>query len=75
MQLKNIPPTKSSWALTLLSLAECITYIIASFLGDYMKGKLVYVNVISSAFLSIICLIWPAVDVSYSIILLIAISK
>jgi len=74
MQLKGIPPTKSSWALTLLSLAECVTYIIASFMGDYLKGKLVYVNVLASAALSIICIIWPFVDVSYSVILVIAIA-
>jgi len=72
MELKGIPPAKSSWALTLLSFAECVTYIIASFMGDYFKGRLVYVNIIAAAALSFICLIWPLVDVSYAIICLIS---
>lgn len=75
MKLHSIPPTKSSWVLTLLSLAECITYIMASFLGDYLKGKLVYVNVVAAAALSFICIIWPFVDVTYSLICLIAIGE
>ena len=73
MKLHDIPPTRSSWVLTLLSLAECVTYIIASFMGDYLKGRLVYVNVIAAGALSIICIIWPFVDINYSLICVIAI--
>ena len=39
MELKGIPPEKSSFALTLLSFMECVTYIIASFVGDWFKGN------------------------------------
>jgi hypothetical protein len=73
MKLKEIPMMKSSMALTLLSLAECVTYIIASFLGDYLKDRLVYVNVISSSCLALICIVWPFIDVTYILILVIAI--
>ncbi|ELT90070.1 hypothetical protein CAPTEDRAFT_218721 [Capitella teleta] len=74
MKLHDIQPTRSSWVLTLLSLAECVTYIIASFLGDYLKNRLVYVNVVAAAALSIICMIWPFVDINYSLICLIALA-
>ena len=40
MKLHNIDTQKGSFALTMLSFAECITYITASFLGDYIKGAL-----------------------------------
>lgn len=75
MDLKGIGPSRSSWAITLLSLAECITYMIASFLGDKLKGRLVYVNIIASIALAFIYLLWPVMDVSYGVILLISISK
>ena len=75
MKLKGISTTRSSGSLTLLSLAECITYLIASFYGDYLKGKLVYINVVASGALAFICIIWPFVDVGYSVICVIAIGK
>lgn len=74
MKLKGISTTRSSFSLTLLSLAECITYLIASFYGDYLKGRLVYINVVASGALAFICIIWPFVDVGYSVICLIAIA-
>ncbi|XP_064626333.1 monocarboxylate transporter 5-like [Lineus longissimus] len=72
MKLKGILTTDGSWALTLLSLFECISYIGASLLGDRLKGKLIYANVIASCSLAVICLIWPSVDVNYALILVIA---
>ena len=72
MKLKGIAIPDGSWALTLLSLFECISYIIASLLGDLLKGRLVYANVVASGCLAIICFIWPSVDVNYTVILLIA---
>lgn len=75
MKLKGIAETKSSWALTLLSFSECISYILASFFGDYLKGKLVYANVISAAALSLICILWPMLDFSYSMILFTSLGK
>jgi hypothetical protein len=75
MKKKEIPIMKSSIALTLLSLAECVTYIVASFLGGYLKDRLVYVNVISSSCLALICIVWPLIDVTYVLILAIAIGE
>ena len=108
MQLQGIKTQDSSWALTLLSLCECVTYVIAAFLGDYLKvlniknilllklthtatiteiascvtvlliylqGKLVYVNIGAAGALSLICITWPFVDVSYSVILTISLGE
>ena len=75
MHTHNIGQEEGSFALTLLSLAECITYIVASFLGDWFKGKLVYVNVIAASCLAVICLFWPVLDVSFGVICLISMSK
>ena len=33
---------------------ECVTYIIASFVGDWFKGKLILTNVIAAAALAFI---------------------
>lgn len=75
MKLKKIAPTSSSLAVTLLSLAECITYIVASLLGDYLKGSLVYVNALAAAALAVVCITWPFIDVDYSVILLISVGE
>ena len=75
MELKGIPPEKSAFALTLLSFMECVTYIIASFVGDWFKGKLILTNVIAAAALAFICLFWPLVDINYGIILLISLCE
>lgn len=72
MELKKIEPEQSSFALTLLSFAECVTYIGASFVGDWFKGKLILTNVIAAGALAFICLFWPVVDINYGIILLIS---
>ncbi len=73
MEHKGIPQERSWSAVTLLSFAECVTYVIASFLGDYLKGVLVYVNVISAAALALICFVWPFVDFTFGVIIGIAI--
>jgi len=73
MELKHFALQQSSVALTLLSMAECVTYIVASFLGDYLKDRLVYVNIMSSFCLAIICIIWPLIDITYVMILAVAI--
>ncbi len=75
MELKNIPPEQSSFALTLLSFMECVTYIIASFVGDWFKGKLVLTNVGAAGALALICLFWPVLDVNYEVILLISLCE
>ena len=75
MQLKNITIARSSIALTLLSLAECVTYIAASFMGDYLKDRLVYVNVVASFCLAVICIVWPMIDVTYGLILIISLGQ
>ena len=75
MTLKDISLQRSSFAVTLLSLSECITYLLASFLGDYLKGRLVYANVVSSACLALICVIWPFVDIDYFFILAVAVGE
>ena len=54
---------------------ECVTYIIASFVGDWFKGKLILTNVIAAAALAFICLFWPLVDINYGIILLISLCE
>ena len=72
MQRRGIHAVRGSIALTLLSLAECVTYIIASFLGDYLKDRLVYVNIASSGALAVICIVWPLIDVTYGVILAIS---
>ncbi|XP_074641403.1 monocarboxylate transporter 13-like, partial [Tubulanus polymorphus] len=72
MQLKRISAQDASYALTVLSLLECISYVIASFLGDYFKGYLVIANCIACSFLAVICFIWPAVDITYTLIMVIA---
>jgi len=75
MELKHFALQQSSVALTLLSMAECVTYIVASFLGDYLKDRLVYVNIVSSSCLAVICIIWPLVDITYVMILAVAIGN
>ena len=75
MQRKGIKTTWASLALTMLSLAECLTYMIASFLGDYLKDRLVYVNVASSGALATICIVWPLIDVTYGLILVISLGQ
>ena len=96
MELKHFALQQSSVALTLLSMAECVTYVVASFLGDYLKDRLVYVkdrliylkdkdrldylkdrlvyvNIVSSGCLAVICIIWPLIDITYVMILAVAI--
>lgn len=73
MERKHFALQESSVALTLLSTAECVTYVIASFLGDYLKDRLVYVNVVSSGCLAVICIVWPLIDITYTMILAVAI--
>ncbi len=75
MKRRGILIERASWALTLLSLAECTTYIIASLFGDYLKGRLVYINIMAAAALSLVCIIWPAVDVSFTVICIICIGR
>ena len=75
MELKHFALQQSSVALTLLSMAECVTYVVASFLGDYLKDRLVYVNIVSSGCLAVICIIWPLIDITYVMILAVAIGK
>ncbi|OAF71449.1 hypothetical protein A3Q56_00768 [Intoshia linei] len=70
MKLKGIPTTKSSFALTMLSFAECVNYILASFYGDNLKRKLILVNIISTGALSVIFVLWPLIDVNYAVILI-----
>ena len=73
MQRKGISLEKSSVALTLLSLSELVTYVLASFLGNNLKGRLIYANVVSSSCLAVICIAWPFVDVHYVLILVVSI--
>jgi len=72
MERKGIPLEKSSVALTLLSLSEFLVYVLASVLGDNLKGGLIYVNVVSSSCLAVICIVWPFVDIDYPVILAIS---
>lgn len=44
-------------------------------MGDTFKGRLVYVNILASACLAFICIIWPFIDVAYGVILTISIGK
>jgi len=60
---------KSSVVLTLLSLSEFVVYVLASVFGDNLKGRLVYVNVVSSSCLAVVCIAWPFIDVDYILIL------
>ncbi|CAH1775326.1 unnamed protein product [Owenia fusiformis] len=69
MDKRGIDTVQSAWALTLLSLVECITYVISSIIGDFFKGRLVFVNLFASVALCIICFMWPFVDVGYDAIL------
>jgi len=69
MERKGISLAKSSVALTLLSLSEFVTYVLASMLGDGLKGRLVYANVVSSSCLAVVCIAWPFVDINYALIL------
>ena len=75
MQLKKIPEMQSSMAITLLSMAECVTYVVASFMGDYLKDRLVYVNVYSAGALAVICIVWPMIDVAFEVILAISLGE
>lgn len=75
MQRKGINAAWASLALTMLSLAEFLTYVIASFLGDYLKDRLVYVNIVSSGSLATICIVWPLIDVTYGLILIISLGQ
>ena len=75
MQRKGISLQKSSVALTLLSLSEFVTYVLASVLGDNLKGRLIYANVVSSSCLAAICVAWPFVDVNYALILAISLGE
>jgi len=59
MERKGMSLGKSSVALTLLSLSEFVTYVVASVLGDNLKGRLIYANVVSSSCLAVICIAWP----------------
>ena len=75
MERKGISLEKSSLALTLLSLSEFVTYVVASVLGDNLKGRLVYANVVSSSCLAVICIAWPFVDIHYALILAISLGR
>ena len=72
MERKGISLEKSSVAPTLLSLSEFVTYVLAAVLGDNLKGRLVYANVVSSSCLAVICIAWPFVDIGYTLILTIS---
>ena len=51
-----------SFAVTVLSFSEIIAYIGASLVGDWLKGRLIVANVISSLALTAIYFMWPSVD-------------
>jgi len=38
-----------------------------------LKDRLVYVNIVSSGCLAVICIIWPLIDITYVMILAVAI--
>ena len=93
MERKGISLEMSSLALTLLSLSELVTYVLASVLGDNplkavshrrrqhccvvsrsvlgdnLKGRLIYVNVVSSSCLAVVCIAWPFLDINFALIL------
>ncbi|XP_023931913.1 monocarboxylate transporter 13-like [Lingula anatina] len=72
MKLKGIKAIDSSWALTVLSLGECISYVVASLVGVFFRGKLVFSNILASLALAVICIVWPFVDASYAEIMVIS---
>ena len=75
MEDKGIEPTESSFCLTALSLAECISYIFASLLGDkFFKGRLLLVNLVAAALLAVTCVLWTLLDVSYTAIVVLCTS-
>jgi len=49
MERKGISLEKSSVALTLLSLSELVTYVMAAVLGDNLKRRRILVNTVASA--------------------------
>jgi len=75
MERKGISLEKSSLALTLLSLSELVTYVLASLLGDTLKGRLVVVNVVASSCLAVVCIAWPFVDINFALILLTSLGR
>jgi len=75
MKLKHFQLQQSSTALTLLSMAVCVTYIVALFLGDYLKDRLVFVNIVSSICLAVIYIILTLVDITYGMTLAISIGN
>jgi len=75
MELKHFQLQQSSTALTLLSMAVCVTYIVALFLGDYLKDRLVFVNIVSSICLAVIYIILTLVDITYGMTLAISIGN
>ena len=68
MHRMGISLEKSSVALTLLSLSELVTYVLASLHGNKLKGRLIYANVVSSSCLAVICIMWPFVDIHFLLI-------
>ncbi|ESO07037.1 hypothetical protein HELRODRAFT_171080 [Helobdella robusta] len=64
MTTKNLTTSNISLVMTMLSLSECLLYIVTSLPGDYLAGKLIYVNICACLLVSILNLCWPFLDSS-----------
>ncbi|ESN96927.1 hypothetical protein HELRODRAFT_193399 [Helobdella robusta] len=69
MTLKNLTASNISLVMTVLSLSECIFYLLTSLPGDYLAGKLIFVSICACSMATILNACWTSLDSSYEAIL------
>ena len=68
----GISMTKGSSVLTLLSLFEAVSYAVALVIGDRLRNRLIFVNMLATFFLALNFLLWPVADINFETIVVLA---
>ena len=69
MESKNYGKMESTLPLLSYSLSQIFAFVIFSFIGPYMKGRLIYANIASCLILALLFVIWAFVDTSFAVIM------
>lgn len=72
MEEKGYGKVESSLSVTLLSFFETLGYVVMALIGNRLKGRLVYINILSCLGFSIVLLVWPSANPSYAVIMVFA---
>ncbi|ESO07038.1 hypothetical protein HELRODRAFT_185490 [Helobdella robusta] len=75
MKKKNLTTFNISLIMMMLSLSECLIYLVTSLPGDLLAGKLIYVHITASSLLCLLNYLWSLLDANYGMILALAMSE